>query len=195
MSALTGVQWHPGTLPAGDKLLSLHGHRYLERLHLAHRWLRRRGADTTSTPMAAHSYIPGHADAGLYLQVVEKATEVIETDPATFTFRIRHTTVTATSTGTVASYPAGAKPWSSFVNGLPERETGSNSEIFQVSPAHFNQADGTPTVSYQIDGGTLAAPALIPRLCRPARLPSAITGWRSRRRTAPARRSGRSPGG
>ncbi len=148
----TGVQWHPGTLPAGDKLLTF---------TVTDTWNACAsptsgcvaGADTTSTPMAAHSYIPGHADAGLYLQVVEKATEVIETDPATFTFRIRHTTVTATSTGTVASYPAGAKPWSSFVNGLPERETGSNSEIFQVSPAHFNQADGTPTVSYQIDGG------------------------------------------
>jgi hypothetical protein len=39
------------------------------------------------------------------------------------------------------------------VNGLPERVTGSNSERFQVSPAHFNQGDGTPAVAYRVDGG------------------------------------------
>jgi len=45
-------------------------------------------ADTTATPYAARRYVVGHADTGRLLQLTETATEVVETDPATFTFEL-----------------------------------------------------------------------------------------------------------
>ena len=75
--------------------------------------------------------------------MVETATEVVETDPATFTFKIRRTTVTATSSSVVGAYPAGWKPWSTFVNGLPERVTGSAaSPYFVAAPVLTARREG-----------------------------------------------------
>jgi hypothetical protein len=42
---------------------------------------------------------------------------------------------------------------STFVNGLPERQTGSKQEYFQVSPPHYNAANGPASQSYRVDGG------------------------------------------
>ena len=44
----------------------------------------------------------------------------------------------------VAPYPAGRAPWSAFVNGTPERRTGSDEEWFAVSPPHYRAAAGAP---------------------------------------------------
>ncbi len=49
----------------------------------------RPAADTTATPFAARRYVVGHADTGRLLQLTETATEVVETDPATFAFSRR----------------------------------------------------------------------------------------------------------
>ena len=82
----TGVQWHPGTLPAGDRLLTF---------TVADTWHAcaspTAGASPAPTPPRPRSPPAATwsdiADTGLYLRVTETATEVVETDPATFTFR------------------------------------------------------------------------------------------------------------
>ncbi len=38
-------------------------------------------------------YIAGHADTGKRLRLTETATEVVETDPATFAFTVVHSSV------------------------------------------------------------------------------------------------------
>ena len=81
-----GLRWRPGALPHGDKLLSF---------EIAYAWRScasacRTAADSTATPFAARRYIAGHADTGRRLRLTETATEVIETDPATFAFTVVH---------------------------------------------------------------------------------------------------------
>ena len=144
-----GVAWRPGRLPHGDRLLSF---------EVAYTWQAclagtcRTAADTTATPFAARRYVVGHADTGRVLRLTETATEVIETDPATFSFSLAHASRTVLAVRPVRAYPAGRAPWSAFVNGTPQRRTGSDSEWFQVSAPHYRAAAGAPAVTYRIDG-------------------------------------------
>src|SRR5579875_1838573 len=110
-------------------------------------------ADSTATPLAASSYLAGHADTGRRLRLTETATEVVETDPATFSFRVLRASASALAGAAVAPYPRGRRPASEFVNGLPERRTGSAEEYFQVDPPHYNAADGPARQSYRVDAG------------------------------------------
>jgi len=151
-----GLAWRPGQLPPGDKLLSF---------GVGYTWqacaTRSGGSgthcvkavDSTVTPFAARRYIVGHADTGKYLKVTETATEVVETDPATFAFSVMRASRAFTAGRTVGHYPGGQRPVSTFLNGLPERQTGSNQEYFQVSPPHYNAANGPVAQSYRVDGG------------------------------------------
>ena len=86
------------------------------------------------------------------LRLTETATEVVETDPATFSFRVVRASVTTTTTASVRGF-AGRAPTTEFVNGTPEHSTASTEEYFQVDPPHFDTADGTPHLSSRIDGG------------------------------------------
>ena len=97
----------------------------------------------------------GHADTGRLLRLTETATEVVETDPATFAFSLAHASRTVLAVRPVRAYAAGRAPWSAFVNGTPERRTGSNSEWFAVSPPHYRERPGprpSPTASTAADG-------------------------------------------
>ena len=151
-----GLSWRPGRLPPGDKLLSF-GVGYTWQACAA-----RSGgsgthcvtaADSTVTPFAARRYLVGHADTGKFLKVTETAAEVVETDPATFAFSVIRASRSYTSGRTVRRYPGARRPVSTFLNGLPERQTGSNQEYFQVSPPHYNAANGPVSQSYRVDGG------------------------------------------
>jgi Glycoside-hydrolase family GH114 len=149
--AAEGVRWHPSRLPAGDRLLSF---------VVAYTWSAcaapagpcRPGADTTAAPFAAARYTIGHGDVGRFLRVTETATETVETDAATFTFRETHSSRTRVSARPVRTYRRGRAPTTALVNGTPERRTGSDREKFEVAAPHFNAADGAPTVRYRVDG-------------------------------------------
>jgi len=152
----TGLSWRPSALPRGDTLLSF---------EVGYAWQACRGrasghgtgctkaADSTATPFAARSYIAGHRDTGKYLQLTVTAAEIVETDPATFSFRAIRASAHVVTSATVAAYPRGRAPATEFVNGLPERRTGSDTEEFQVDPPHYNTADGAVTDRYRIDNG------------------------------------------
>ena len=143
-----GVAWRPGRLPHGDRLLSF---------EVAYTWQAclagtcRTAADTTSTPFAARRHVVGHADTGRVLRLTETATEVVETDPATFAFSVAHASRSVLAVRPVRAYAAGRAPWSAFVDGTPERRTGSRSEWFAVSAPHYRAAAGAPAVAYRID--------------------------------------------
>jgi hypothetical protein len=143
-----GLDWRPGSLPRPDKLLSF---------EVGYTWQACAtgcvaGADTTVTPFAADRYIVGHADTGRRLEVTETATEVVETDQATFDFSTISASARYTTAADVAPYPAGKPPGTEFVNGTPEASTASTEEYFQVDPPHYNAADGVPRQWYRIDG-------------------------------------------
>src|SRR5215468_4689604 len=99
-----GLSWRPSQLPPGDKLLSFEVG-YVWRACSARSGGRGRhcvkGADATVTPFAARRYVAGHADTGKYLKITETATEVVETDPATFTFRVIRSSRSYTARRTV----------------------------------------------------------------------------------------------
>jgi hypothetical protein len=147
-----GLRWHAGRLPAGDRLLSF---------EVAYQWLAcspaggrcRPGGGATQTPFAASRYTVAHSDTGRRLELVETATEVVETDPATFSFRVVRASRHVLSGGVVSAYPRSQAPATAFVNGLPPRRTGSDSERFVVSAPHFNAADGRARLRYRLDGG------------------------------------------
>ncbi|HEY1347549.1 MAG TPA: hypothetical protein VGF54_21380, partial [Streptosporangiaceae bacterium] len=86
-----GLSWRPSPLPPGDTLLSFEVG-YTWQACAARSGGQGRqcapGADATVTPFAARRYIAGHGDTGKYLKLTATATEVVETDPATFTFRV-----------------------------------------------------------------------------------------------------------
>jgi hypothetical protein len=105
------------------------------------------------TPFAARRYVVGHADTGKYLKLTETATEVVETDPATFTFRVIRSSRSYTARHTVQRYPYARPPVTGFLNGLPEQRTGSTREYFQVSAPHYNAANGPVSQSYRVDDG------------------------------------------
>ncbi len=189
-----GLHWRAAQLPRGARLLSF---------EVATTWQActapagpcTRAADTTATPFAARRYVAGHADVGRYLRVTETAAEVVETDPATFTFHVLRASRTRTTLRAVAAYPAGRAPATAFMNGLPERRTGSDSERFQVAAPHFNPADGTPVARFRVDGRPWAALPAGRRLRAPAGSHSGATASGCASRTPPARRRGRSAGG
>jgi Glycoside-hydrolase family GH114 len=145
----TGLFWHKSVLPRGDSMLSF-GVTYSWQ-SCAARCVR--GADTTATPFAASGYLIGHADVGRRLRLTETATEVVETDPATFSFSVLSASVSVNAPAVVASYPAGRPPATEFVNGTPERTTASDAEYFQVDPPHYSSADGVPSERYRVDQG------------------------------------------
>ncbi len=150
-----GLSWRAPHLPAGDTLLSFEVGYYWQACAVGGRCVT--AADTTATPFAASSHIVGHRDVGKRLRLTEVATEVIETDPATFTFRVIRASVSTKTGATVQPYPKGQAPATEFVNGTPEASTASTEEYFQVDTAHFNAADGTTRQRFQIDGGTWKA--------------------------------------
>ncbi len=145
-----GLHWHPGALLPGQQLLSF---------QVAYEWRActtvggscRTASDSTATPFAAARYVVGHRDVGRHLRLVETATEVVETDPATFRFRVVRVSRRVTSPQIVGAYARGRAPRLEFLNGLPEKTTGSNAENFQVTLPHFNAADGRPVVQYRVD--------------------------------------------
>ena len=152
--AAAGLSWHPGRLPTGMKLLSFQVADVWQACASRHAGCVP-GADTTSTPFAAARYVVGHADTGAYLGVKETATEVVQTQAVPFTFKVVHASRRASFRfKTVLGYPAGLAPTTRFVNGTPERRTGSTSENFQVQPPHYAAADGVPTQQYQVDAGS-----------------------------------------
>ena len=146
-----GLSWAPPDLPSRYRILSL---------QVAYDWQACApqggpcvtASDTTATPFAASRYIVGHADVGKLLKLTETATEVVETDPATFSFSVARASVTTTTTASVQGFAGGA-PTTEFVNGTPEHRTASTEEYFQVDPPHFDAADGTPRIGYRVDGG------------------------------------------
>jgi hypothetical protein len=151
-----GLSWRPARLPRGDRLLSFEvGYVWTACTALSGGLGRHctAGADSTVTPFAAQRYVAGHADTGKYLKITETATEVVETNPATFSFRVFRVSRSYTAPGTVGRYPRDQRPASGFLNGLPEQRTGSNQEFFQVSPPHYNAADGPVSQRYRVDGG------------------------------------------
>ena len=148
--AAAGVTWRHAAIPPGDRLLSF---------EVAYSWRHcrsrtgscRPASDSTATPFAARRYVVGHGDTGRFLRLTETATEVVETDPATFTFRVLHSRRRVTSLVRAAAYPAGVRPYVRFQNGLPEARTGSHAENFMVTRPHYNAADGVPHVTYRLD--------------------------------------------
>jgi Glycoside-hydrolase family GH114 len=147
-----GLSWRPGRLPRGYRLLSF---------EVAYQWQACdrharhcvTAADSTVTPFAARHYLVGHRDTGRRLMITETAAEVVETDPATFTFKVVRASVSHLAGAAVRPYPANRPPATEFVNGTPEARTGSAEEYFQVNPPHFNSAQGAPLQRYRIDHG------------------------------------------
>jgi hypothetical protein len=149
-----GLAWRPGRLPAGDRLLSF---------TVAYTWqscaarpARRRcrtAADSTVTPFAAARYIAGHADTGRRLRLTETATEVVQTPGASFNFFALRSSASVSSRGLVAAYRARQAPRTEFVNGVPERTTGSDAEYFQVDPPHYAARAGMPRQWFRVDSG------------------------------------------
>ncbi len=149
----SGLRWRPGRLGRGERLLSF---------EVSYRWRScgsrsgrcRRAADTTSAPFAASLYDVGHADTGRRLRLTETAAEVVQTTSRdAFTFQIIRAHASVTTGGAVRAFRRGRPPRTEFVNGLPERRTGSAQEYFEVGPPHYNAADGRPAERYRIDAG------------------------------------------
>ncbi len=145
-----GLTWHPGKLPRGGKLLSF---AVAYTWHACRSGSCGRAADTTATPFAARHYVVGHADTGKRLAVTATATEVVETNPATFAFSVLSSSVSVMTAGRAGAYAAGRRPRTEFVNGTPEHRTASPEEYFQVDPAHYNTSDGPAAERFRVDGG------------------------------------------
>ncbi|HEY2078994.1 MAG TPA: endo alpha-1,4 polygalactosaminidase [Streptosporangiaceae bacterium] len=145
-----GLRWRTSLVPRGDKLLSF---------DISYTWQScaakcAAAADSTVTPFAARRYVVGHADTRRRLRLTETATEVVETNPATFAFTVVRSSVSTMTEATVRAYPATAPPVTEFVNGTPERRTASDAEYFVLDPPHYNAADGVPVQQYRIDAGS-----------------------------------------
>jgi hypothetical protein len=151
-----GLAWRPPRLPARMRLLTF---------GVAYVWQRCsltgtdcvKGADATATPFAAARYLVGHADTGGRLRLTETAAEVIETDPATFSFTVVRRSVSVLTRARVRAYPRHARPRTEFVNGTPEPVTASREEFFQVDAPHYNRSDGRPGQRYRVDRGAWRA--------------------------------------
>jgi hypothetical protein len=147
-----GLRWSPARLPRGMKLLSF---------AVAYTWQScrangthcRTGSDSTATPFAARQYRPGQPDTGRRLRVTETAAEVVETQPATFTFRVIRRSVSRLASAPVRAYPRHQPPTAQFINGTPEHRTASDAEYFQTGVMHYNGSDGRPAQQYRVDLG------------------------------------------
>jgi hypothetical protein len=147
-----GLSWHAPRLPRGMRLLSF---------EVGYTWQScapggqhcTAGADSTATPFAARGYVAGHADTGRWLRVTETASEVVETQPSTFTFQVIRRSVSRLAAVAVRAYPRHKPPVTAFVNGTPEWHTASTEEYFQVAAPHSNAADGPAAQWYRIDRG------------------------------------------
>ena len=144
-----GLSWRRSRLPAKDRILTF---------AVSYTWQSCSStcvaaADSTATPFAANGYIVGHPDTGRRLRLTETASEVVETDPATFAFTRISASASVTAAGVVAAYRSGRAPVTEFVNGTPERHTASDAEYFQVDPPHYSAASGVPVQRYRVDGG------------------------------------------
>jgi Glycoside-hydrolase family GH114 len=175
-----GLRWSPGRLPRGDRLLSfavaytwqscpggrpagtpqdrrLGGNtppaRPSSPANKADGTHCVTASDSTATPFAARQYRPGQPDTGRRLRVTETAAEVVETHPATFTFRVIRRSVSRLASAPVRAYPRHRAPAADFINGTPEHVTGSDAEYFQTSVMHYNAADGRPAQQYRVDAG------------------------------------------
>ncbi len=148
----SGLSWHAPRLPRGMRLLSF---------EVAYTWQDcaasgsqcTAGTDSTAAPFGARRYVAGHGDTGRRLRVTETASEVVETQPSTFSFTVIRRSVSALAATAVAAYPRHRAPVTAFVNGTPERTTASAEEYFQVAAAHANAADGPAAQWYRIDRG------------------------------------------
>ncbi len=148
----TGLHWKLPALPAGDRVLTFEV-AYVWRSCSPVTHICRPAADTAPTTFAAQRYTVGHADSGRLLKLLETARVTVETDPATFSFTVLHTERSVLSQAPVAAFPAGQAPRSAFLDGTPEQRTGSRSELFRISPPHYNAADGQPVIRFRMDNG------------------------------------------
>ncbi|MGE5134860.1 MAG: endo alpha-1,4 polygalactosaminidase [Gemmatimonadota bacterium] len=152
MVAATGLAWRVPRLPHGMRLLTF---------EVGYAWQSCRAdgthcvtaADSPVTPFAAARHRVAHSDTGRRLRLTETAAEVVETRPATFTFRVVRRSVSRLGAVRVLAYPAHQRPAAAFINGTPERRTASAEEYFQVTAPHYNAADGQPRQRFRIDGG------------------------------------------
>ena len=150
--AAAGLSWRVPRLPRGMRLLTF---------AVAYSWQSCRadgthclnGADSSVTPFAAARYRVAHSDTGRRLRVTETASEVVETQPATFTFRLVRRSVSRLGAARVRAYPLHQRPAATFINGTPEPRTASAEEYFQVTAPHYNAADGRPWQRYRVDAG------------------------------------------
>ncbi len=90
-------------------------------------------------------YLPsallGPDDVGKHLRVSETAVDVLASGKET------HATVSYRSKRAVAAWPRGVSPRIDFVYGVPESESASTRELFDLSPPFANRADGRVTVA------------------------------------------------
>jgi hypothetical protein len=148
----SGLSWSKPKLPHGLTMLSF---------EVGYTWQScatsgkgcTRAADSTATPFAAREYVVGHADTGRRLRVTETVSEVVETQPSTFSFQVIRRSVSRLATVAVHAYRCHQAPVSALVNGTPERQTTSTQEYFGVSAPHENAADGLARQRYRIDQG------------------------------------------
>jgi hypothetical protein len=150
--AATGLSWLLPRLPRGTALLSFEVAYYWQRCSAGGNGCVR-AADLTVTPFAAARYIVGHGDTGAWLKLTVTAAEVVETSPATFSFRVIRRSVSHLAGAAVLAYPARGRPGTEFVNGTPDPYTASAEEYFRVNAPHYNSADGRPVQLYRIDRG------------------------------------------
>jgi hypothetical protein len=148
-----GVTWRLPRLPRGATLLSFEVAYYWQRCSARGRDCVR-AADSTVTPFAAARYVVGHSDTAAWLKLTETAAEVVETNPATFSFQVIRRSVSHLARAAIGAYPARERPGTEFVNGTPELYTASAEEYFQVNAPHYNRADGLPVQRYRIDHGS-----------------------------------------
>ena len=157
--AATGLSWHAPRLPRGMTLLSF---------EVGYTWQScapggtgcRAAAGSTATPYAAREYVVGQADTGRVLRLTETASEVVLTQPATFSYQVIQRSATRLTAAPVRGYPRGRAPVTAFVNGTPESRTASPEEYFQVAAPHGSPADGPVSQWYRVDrGGWRAMPA------------------------------------
>ena len=96
-------------------------------------------------------YLPsallGPGDVGKHLRLSETAVDVLASGKET------HATVSYRSKRAVAAWPRGVSPRIDFVYGVPEPESASTRELFDLSPPFANRADGRVTVACGIDRG------------------------------------------
>jgi hypothetical protein len=148
----SGLSWSKPRLPRGMTMLSF---------EVAYTWQScatsgkdcKTAADSTAMPFSARDYVVGHADTGRRLRVTETVSEVVETQPSTFSFQVIRRSVSRLAVVAIHTYRRGKAPTSAFVNGTPERQTSSTEEYFQVSAPHENTADGLAKQWYRIDKG------------------------------------------